>query len=93
MTKHNNVTVIYSFHRNKRGEPVGCVLARPSSGPHKFSIGWSKANIKKGDKFSKATAIDVAFVRAEIGTNSCLPREMTPLVENMTERAKRYFKQ
>lgn len=82
------------------GPLIGCVLARRVRGRHPFtgqfepriSLGWSKVNRSKGDKFDKKEAVRLARERAILGNAPELPRKMYAPYDRMEARAERYFK-
>lgn len=82
------------------GPLIGCVVARRvrtrnfltgrfTSG---IAIGWSKVNISAGDEFDKERAVDIARGRAIVGSSPAMPRQVTPVYNNMFIRATAYFK-
>lgn len=81
------------------GPLIGCVIARRVRGRNihtgkfepRISLGWSKVNRSKGDKFDKERAIDIARGRAIVGNSPEMPRKIAPAYERMEERAARYF--
>lgn len=82
------------------GPLIGCVLARRVRGRHpctgqfesRISLGWSKVNRSKGDKFDKNCAIDIARRRAIVGNSPEMPSKIAPAYHRMEARAERYFK-
>jgi hypothetical protein len=72
------------------GKKVGVVVAT-----NKHEIGWSQCS--KKDKFDKKRGLEIAIGRARIGT-STNPAKIknkdivTPIIDKMTDRAERYFK-
>ena len=61
--------------KNKRHQPRGIIVAkRNSSG--QIVIGWSYANRKAGDRFSKRRGLAIAEARAEVGTDNRVPHEV-----------------
>ena len=81
------------------GPLIGCVIARRVRGRNihtgqfepRISIGWSKVNISKGDKFDKVKALDIARGRAIAGAAPEMPRKIASAYGRMEERAARYF--
>lgn len=55
-------------------------------------VSWSKCNYKAGDKYSKEDGKKYAVNRAHFGTNKSVPPAICKYVNEMVDRAKRYFK-
>lgn len=93
----SNVTVprftVAKFLRDKRGNPIGLACAtKGSSGD--VTVGWSftaKADRKAGN-ISKSRAWQIALDRAVSGTNATIPTDLRPVVTEIADRAKKYFK-
>lgn len=93
----SNVTVprftVAKFLRDKRGNPIG--LACATKGPSgDVTVGWSftaKADRKTGN-ISKSRAWQIALDRAEKGTSAVIPLALHPVMNEIADRAKKYFK-
>jgi hypothetical protein len=84
---------VAKFLRDKRGNPIG--LACATKGPSgDVTVGWSfvaKADRKQGN-ISKNRAWQIALARAEQGTNAVIPHVLHPVLNEIADRAKKYFK-
>jgi hypothetical protein len=81
------------FLRDKQGNPIGLVCATKDNAGA-VSIGWSftaKADRTQG-RVSKSRAWAIALGRVEGGTSARCPHALIPLVNEIVERATRYFK-
>jgi hypothetical protein len=85
--------VVAKFARDKQGNPIGLVCA--TQGPSgDVTVGWSftaKQDRTPG-RISKSQAWRIALGRAERGTNARIPQTLAPIVNEITERAIRYFR-
>jgi len=85
--------VVAKFLRLKDGNPIGLVVA--TKGPSgDVALGWSftaKQDRQPG-RISKTRAWEIALARAERGTSARCPHALIPLVDEIVERASRYFK-
>ena len=86
------------IRRRKSGKTykVGVVLGTIDGGV--VRIGWSKCNLKAGDKFSPEQGIAIAQERAKNQTENTqthipLPKCLRTQVRNFGARAIRYFKE
>lgn len=81
--------MIYEYVRDRNGHPLGVVCALG-----KKDIGWSLCNRRMGDKFNKELGLKIAQGRAITSyvKDKKVPQTITPILEKMKERAKRYFK-
>ena len=88
---------IHQYVRNKKGQPIGCLLA-VCSGPlnDKVVITTSKAAISKGDTFFKDFGLQLCWDRLVAYENErrypSVPDSMRDDVYKFEERCKRYFK-
>ena len=81
------------FLRDKRGNPIGLVCATKGAAGD-VTVGWSftaKADRNPG-RISKTRAWEIALGRAENGTSAALPHVLDPLVDEIRDRAARYFR-
>jgi hypothetical protein len=78
---------------SKKGQPRGVVMARKDA-DGKVRVGWSFANLKKGDRFDKKVGILLARGRATqmIPDGATIPRDVQPELEKISYRSVRYFK-
>jgi hypothetical protein len=84
---------IAKFLRDKRRNPIGLVCAVKLS-DNIVNIGWSftaKPDRLPG-KTSRKVAWDIALNRAKNGTTNKIPRDLMPLIDEISSRAIRYFK-
>lgn len=84
---------IAKFLRDKRRNPIGLVCAIKAS-DNTVRIGWSftsKVDRLPG-KVSRSVAWDIALNRAKNGTVNKIPRDLMPLISEITQRAVKYFK-
>jgi hypothetical protein len=72
-----------------KGQPVGVVIATKVNGNIVF--GWSKNNVKEGDRFNKARAIDIAHERLKKGTRRQVPHLVRKKMNSMIARASKEF--
>jgi hypothetical protein len=83
--------MIKQYTRDKHGRLTGLLLAKKSG--DKFAIGFSKC--KKGDKFDKKFATEIASHRASLllqHNRDCeIPRSMSHDYNAMLDRASRFF--
>lgn len=88
-------TVIHQYVRNRKGQPIGVVVATDSA-----QVGWSLCKTKVGDVFNKQMGLQIAVGRAK--TNpiksqqdlSKVPATLRKTAYNfLTDRSVRYFKQ
>ena len=79
--------------RDSKGNPIG--LAAAFQGPSgDVTVGWAfvaKADRKQGN-IDKRKSWQIAFGRAVKGTDAKIPAALRPVVEEVTERAARYFR-
>jgi len=78
--------------RDRKGQPRGMVVATVIDGT--IRLGWSHTNTKAGDRFDKRKAFTIALGRAENGwgPNTHVPVSTTKVLDKMTNRAVRYYK-
>lgn len=85
--------VVAKFLRDKRGNPIGLACAtQGASGA--VTVGWSftaKADRKSGN-INKNRAWAIALDRSVSGTNAVIPLALRPIVNEVADRALRYFK-
>lgn len=83
-------TTIYQRTRDRKNQPNGLVIAtKTKRGSVKF--GWSKTNLKAGDKFDLKTGLDIATKRAIDGDATEVPHSIANDYTNMVNRGVRYF--
>ncbi len=79
--------------RDSRGNPIGLVAA--FQGPSgDVTVGWAfvaKADRKQGN-INKNKSWQIAFGRAVKGTDAKIPVALLPIVDEIRERAARYFR-
>lgn len=76
------------FVRDRARAPRGLVIANKVDG--KVRIAWSYTSNK--DVFDRNVAWKVALARLEGGTNKVAPKCVQKVIEEMTARCTRYFK-
>lgn len=89
-------TQLVRYVKNRRGEKVGCVIAKSFPGLKEIYVSGSLCHTKV-ERFDKETALALAEERA-IATafhgRACpLPHSLTNEVYEMVDRAHRYFKE
>lgn len=86
------VSLVYK--NNSKSKPVGVVVADKIEGdPDYVTLGWSKVNLKAGDRFNKQQGVKIASIRREHGNiNRPINGQLRKTVEHMKRRAARYFK-
>lgn len=83
------VSEIRRYVRNKKGHPVGMLLAiKDEKGVH---IGWSKCNTRL-DIFDRKKGAVIAQARALKGSIVPYPREIEKSIYDFMNRAEKYFK-
>lgn len=85
--------VVAKFLRTPNGTPIGLVCAtRGVTGL--VTLGWSFVHKKdrKQGCVNKARAWQIALDRADRGTSARIPHALSPIVQEISDRAKRYFK-
>lgn len=91
--------MLIEYVRNKKREKIGVLVALPSK--NGFSIGWSKCNTSKNDKFDRDLGLILAIGRANLNS-SIYVRDKRKLVsmprqirqhceERFRYRASRYY--
>lgn len=89
---------LIQYIKNKHGNRIGIVVARILSNG-KIGIGWSKVNVKAGDRFNKNIGWSIAYNRCgdpacpPYPTNKCIPAKVKKVCDKMVERSQKYFKQ
>lgn len=86
-------TELYVYVRNKKREKIGVVLAVKRDGVIEF--GWSKVNVKAGDKFVRDEALIIARQRLTPNFAGCIskaPFKVKDALVMMEDRSHRYFK-
>ena len=83
--------VIYKYVKNRRGVPVGCVLARRRV-DGTVGIGFSLCTPGRLDTFDRKIAYDIANGRALNGSSDNSPQSLDSEMFEMKDRANRYFK-
>ena len=84
---------VAKFLRDKRGNPIGLACATQGASGD-VTVGWSfvaKADRKQGS-ISKNRAWAIAVARAEQGTSAVIPHSLHPILNEVADRAKRYFR-
>ncbi len=85
--------VVAKFARLKDGTPIGLVAA--TKGPTgAVTVSWSftaKVDRQPG-RISKSRAWDIVLSRAVSGSNASIPGVLLPIVQEIKERAVKYFK-
>lgn len=87
------VRVKRGLKKGQKGPPRGVVMAHKDV-TGKVHVGWSFANLKKGDRFDKKVGILLARGRATypIPDGAKIPRDVQVELKKLSERAVRYFK-
>lgn len=84
--------MIKQYIRNKKGQPIGCLVAKKRGS--KYAVGFSKC--RKGDKFDKEFGTEVAQRRVDMLLHHDrfyeIPRSIADAYQKMAERAARLFK-
>jgi hypothetical protein len=80
--------VVGKFLRLNDRTPIGLVAAIKDG--NSVLVGWSFT--RKGDKFNRKVAWSVAIGRAKVGTLASVPRALQPIVDEIRDRASRYFR-
>lgn len=89
---------LIEYIKNGHGNRIGVVVARILSNG-KIGIGWSKVNIKAGDRFNKNIGWSIAYNRCgdsanpPYPTNKCIPTKVKRVCDRMFVRSEKYFKQ
>jgi len=93
----NDITVpaytLISYARNKKGDPIGVLVAKRRGNNGDFTIGYSQC--RKGDKFSKKLGLKIALGRCENGSYEVLDRMPHNLRRNLSsfiQRCEKYYK-
>lgn len=81
------------FVRDRKGNPIGMVVATKMSDENLVRIGWSYTNVKAGDRFKKARGLTIAKDRIHTDTNRKVPHAVLKVVTNgFIARSLGYFK-
>ena len=87
--------IIVKYVRNRRGQSIGCVIAKKVDSNNNVYITGSLCH-KGKDLFDKGQALTLALDRVDTMATFDRPCRVALSLENemniMTERAKRYFK-
>jgi len=76
---------------NGQRAKVGVLVGHKDSNDH-VSIGWSRANASKGDKFESGRGIGLAVERSKATEIVPLPHSMAMDFERFRARCEKYFK-
>ena len=89
-------TQLVHYVKNRRGEKVGCVVAKSFPGLKEIYVSGSLCHTKK-DTFNKEDALALAEDRATAmafhGRSCALPHSLTNDIYEMVDRAHRYYKE
>ena len=82
--------VLAKYKRNKKGDPIGLVVAYEVAynADTPYRISWSLCNKPVGDQFSRWKA----WYYARINTERPVPHSLQAMADEMKDRADRYFK-
>lgn len=83
-------TELVQYARDKKGNPIGVVMAIKAPMGSAIRISWSACC--RHDEFSKEKGKKIARDRAHTGTAAIIPRKLRPIAEYMYSRAVDYFK-
>lgn len=89
----NSTNVIHEYIYDKRRQLKGIWVASPTSmDPNNVNIGWALCNTKRGDRFDKSRAFDIALGRAVKVSAQDLPQSLEEGYNFFENRCKRYYK-
>ena len=82
------------FVRNRKGNPIGIVVASKILDADVVRIGWSYTNVKAGDRFNKERGLGIARDRIHTNTNRKVPHAVLNVLDDggFVDRSKHYFK-
>lgn len=88
--KQNYLT---QFVRNRKGNPIGIIVATKMSDENHVRVGWSYTHVKAGDRFNKERGLGIAMDRAHTNTNRKVPHAVLKVATNgFITRSLNYFK-
>ena len=81
------------FVRNRKGNPIGIVVASKMLDCNVVRIGWSYTNVKAGDRFNKERGLGIARDRIHTDTNRKVPHAVLKVLDGggFVDRSKHYF--
>lgn len=82
---------IHEYVHNKKGQSIG-VLAAAAAPDGTVMVGWSKANIKAGDRFDKAKGKSIAYRRSFLQRDCAVPQSLFAPYVRFVTRCEGYFK-
>lgn len=92
--ENEKIQYLSQYVRDRKGNPRGIVLATVVN--DNINLGWSYTNTKAGDRFDKYKAYKIAWGRAQHGAiksgSSTIPHSVMKVMDKMSVRATRYFK-
>lgn len=95
-------TLIRRFVRDTTGQPIGIIVGQKGLN-RKWTIGWSKAATKRGDRFDKEMGLRIAVGRANAADAKnipyvCndrefkIPHDIKKMLPDFKDRCERFFK-
>jgi hypothetical protein len=84
---------LISYSRNKKGDPIGVLVAKKRGNNGDFTIGYSQC--RKGDKFSKKMGLKIALGRCDTGSFGGLdsmPHNLRRNLSSFVQRCEKYYK-
>jgi hypothetical protein len=85
---------LISYNRNKKGDPIGLLVAKKQDNNGSFTIGY--AQCRKSDKFDKKMGLNIALGRANFDTNlhslDNMPHNLRKMLPAFIQRCEKYYK-